>query len=119
MSKGVGGIGKGALSRTIGKRIAAVGGISHAEYLREGFRPGSLAYWRAVYAGKTPAQAQRIAASLKEPVKIGVGSIVEVEDGRHRMTAAKEAGATSIRARVRVYGTRGGASRTWVGLVKL
>jgi hypothetical protein len=62
------------------KLVRELGGLRNADYLgagqvpedvQFGFRPGSLKYWRGEYAGKTVAQATRIATNLREPVKVG------------------------------------------------
>jgi ParB-like chromosome segregation protein Spo0J len=84
-------------------------------------RTESLAYARKPYSGKSASEAQRIAAHLKEPVTVGVyvGGRVQLIDGRHRAQAAKAAGATKIRAKVIVYGPRGGIVRTYIGKVPL
>ncbi len=84
-----------------------------------------LTYARSHYAGMTPAQAERAATSLSMPIRIhvepGLGGKPHVilNDGRHRMTAAREAGATHIRATVVTYGPRGGQRGSWTGTVKI
>jgi hypothetical protein len=122
VSKGIGKVGKSSLSRMVHSAVSNAGGVSGASHLKEAFRPGSQAYWKSVYEGKTAEQATRIATHLKEPIKIAVytgkkGGL-EIIDGRHRMRAAKEAGAKKIRVTVRVYGERTG-SRNWSGVLKL
>lgn len=86
------------------------------------FRESSLKSLRKAYAGKTAAQATKLATSGKmQPIRVDVhprDNHVELRDGRHRMTIAKEAGATHIRAEVRVYGKNGGYV-TWHGNVKI
>jgi hypothetical protein len=113
----------GDARKTAGASIRRIGGISEASFSRdvETFRKGSLAFWRKAFKGKTPEEATKLATSLKAPVLVGVhaGGRVEVIDGRHRLTAAKRAGAKSIRAKVIVYGPRGGIVRTYVGKVPL
>ena len=80
---------------------------------------------RAPYKGSTGAGAEKIATSLRFPVRVHVepgdaGKMrVIVNDGRHRMQAAREAGATHIRATVIEYGPRGARLRQWTGSVKI
>jgi hypothetical protein len=101
--------------------IRRVGGVSHAQFGREGMRRESLAYARKPYAGKSPKEATKIATTLVKPVVVGVhaGGRVELIDGRHRLQAAKEAGATHIAADVIVYGPRGGVVKKYRAKVKL
>lgn len=83
-------------------------GVFNADYMREGMR--SLDAARSHYLGKTAAEAERLATSPKFPPinidieidKAGQRQIF-LKDGRHRMTAAREAGAQNIRAQVRVF----------------
>ena len=125
MSKGTGTSSSGGTGKTLSLRsiVNRSGGVVSSVYARDGMR--SLASARADYAGKSPAQATRIANTLKHPIRIHIepagkhGSRVILNDGRHRMTAAKEAGAKSIRAHVVEYGARGGKRREWIGSVKL
>lgn len=104
--------------------IAAAGGISGAGYMRDpgSFRASSLKSLRAEYAGKSPAEATRIATGRgMAPIRVDIhpgDKHVELRDGRHRMTTAKEAGAGRHRAEVRVYGKRGGYV-TWRGNIKI
>jgi hypothetical protein len=121
MGKGAGiGLAGAELRRKAQRQIRRVG-VSGAEFLRSGMRRESLAYARKAYAGKSASEAQRIATSLAKPITVGVhhGGRIELIDGRHRMQAAKAAGATKILARVRVYGKRGGLLKTYTGKVPL
>jgi hypothetical protein len=83
-------------------------------------RGPSLAYWQGVFEGKTAAEANQIASTMK-PVQVGVhdDGRVELIDGRHRAQAAREAGATKIAADIIVYGPRGGIVARFPGKVKL
>ncbi len=94
-------------------------GVVNMNYLREGMRDLSL--HRAAYHGATPAEVERIATGLAPakntgkilpPVKVTLdtGELI-LEDGRHRMTAAIEAGATNISATVRTYSKSGESIR--------
>jgi hypothetical protein len=121
MGKGFGiGVTAAEVRRKAQRQIRRVG-VSGAQFLRTGMRRESLAYARKPYAGKTPAEAQRIATTLTIPVLVGVhpGGRIELIDGRHRAQAAREAGARSIKARVRVYGRRGALRKEYVARVKL
>ena len=127
MSKGGGGGGGGRGGRMSGggglaSTIAGAGGISNAIYAREGMRDMTSSH--ALYAGKTASQSQKIATNLSRPVRVHIETRkgkphVILNDGRHRMTAAKAADATHIKANVIVYGPRGGKIRTWTGKVKI
>ncbi len=84
-----------------------------------------LTFARSHYAGATARQAGRIARNSRYPVRVHVEMdrkgrrTVILNDGRHRMTAAREAGAKSIRAHVVEYGPRGGIRRQWTGPVRI
>lgn len=114
--------------------VEAVGGIQGAEFLKEGFRP--LDTIRKAFAGATPAQATKIATGkagvrggvalrpgeterLLDPIRVNIDAdaTVHLVDGRHRMLAAIEAGATEIRAKVRRYDDD--ANVIWQGEVNL
>jgi|SRR5579885_2084179 len=89
-----------------------------------GFRPDSLRHWRDVYAGKSPEEATYIATHLKEPIKLALEPTkgewhLFLIDGRHRLTAAREAGASHIVAVIHVYGPRGGLWRKTQEVVKI
>lgn len=106
-------------------------GLANANYLRSGMR--DLTQHRGAYEGATPAEVKRIAASAApaknsgkafEPVRVSVETDrgerkVILRDGRHRMTAAREAGATHVLADVTQYGPRGGVVARWRGKVKI
>jgi len=107
-------------------------GLENTRYLRDGLREDSAASMRRAFAGATPEEANAIALGLA-PVKEGLPGVgprggfggpaknrldpVRVElypgeapalgDGRHRMMAAKEAGADSIMAKVVRYDGEG------------
>ena len=96
-------------------------GVKNTEFLRE---PGSMrdmANVRAAYAGATPAEANEIATGraparnsgkILDPVKITIDSgEAHLEDGRHRLLAATEAGAIEIRAVVASYDADGNKIR--------
>lgn len=86
-------------------------GLENADYLRDGMR--DLRVFRETYAGKTAEQATEIASKLPNPVKVtlepdeGGGLRAILTDGRHRMAAAKEAGAAAINAEVRTFDAAG------------
>jgi hypothetical protein len=82
-------------------------------------RPESLAFWRSRFAGLSPAGVTRLAASMP-PVRVSL--VVErgrtrviLDDGRHRLQAAREAGASKIAVEARVMGERGALSSVWRG----
>ncbi len=127
MSKGGGGGGGGRGGKMSGgggiaSTIAGVGGISASTYARTGMR--DMASSHALYAGASPSQAQKISTNLSNPVRVHIETgkgkpHIILNDGRHRMSAAKAAGATHIKANVTVYGPRGGKLRTWTGKIKI
>lgn len=129
MSKGSGtskksaSAGNGPGKKSLQQIVNGAGGVVASDYLRTGMRDHSLQYARQAYAGG--GNPTVIASTLSEPIKLHVqyegrhGVRVLLNDGRHRMTAAKEAGATHIKAIIREFGPRGGERRRWVGVVKL
>lgn len=101
-------------------------GVTNTSYLRTGMRPASLDYARGLYSGATAEEAQGLATSLKEPIRIHVEPGAEegsfdfhLNDGRHRLQAAREAGAMHIKARVVQYGPRGGKLSDQIMTVKI
>jgi hypothetical protein len=87
-------------------------------------RSESLSYWRKRFAGKTAAQVRALAEREMPPIRIalyreGGRTRAVLEDGRHRMQAAREAGATKIRVTARIVGERGASSSKWTGVVKI
>jgi len=122
VSKGLGSLGTRGDTGTL-RRIVSRLGLANAAYLRSGMRDLTAA--RAHYRGASAAQAERLATSLRHPIRVHIEPgangkpRVILNDGRHRMTAAREAGATHIRATVVQYGPRGGRVRAWTGLVKI
>lgn len=114
MGKGAGGVG----SRGGG---GGGGSISAAEVTStsqislgnpEGMRPESFAYVRAAAArGQTLAPIEiSIFPDLKRPV---------LQDGRHRLSVARERGDKSITATIRTYGPRGGLRGTVTKRLKI
>lgn len=98
-------------------------GVENTNYLREGMR--DLTEHRKAYEGMTPEQAQAVATGASptnrgkpfEPIKVNIepdGSM-HLADGRHRLAAAKEAGATDVLADVTVRGADGKIVREWSG----
>jgi SPP1 gp7 family putative phage head morphogenesis protein len=90
-------------------------GVSDAQlaYLREGMR--DLTVITSAYVGATPAEVDLIATGQTrtqtgqafEPIVISVEpGYMELTDGRHRMAAARAAGATRILARIKTPGGR-------------
>jgi hypothetical protein len=95
-------------------------GLINSRYARDGMR--DMTSIRKAYAGATPEQVRAIAngelppmgsASGKplDPVRIHIepGSPPILNDGRHRMLAAQEAGAETINARIVTYDGDGNA----------
>lgn len=84
-------------------------GVVNSDYLREGMR--DMSHHRGAYEGASADEANLIATGQAparnsgktfEPIKVGVhDGQVELIDGRHRLMAAQEAGATEIRAMLR------------------
>lgn len=94
-------------------------GVEDMVYMRDGMRELSL--HRAAYAGATPQEVEAIATGrmpakntgkILPPIKVTLdtGDLI-LEDGRHRMTAAIEAGAKNISATVRAYSKKGESLR--------
>lgn len=121
-SRGVGGAGGRSASGTgPAALVASIGGIGKASSWDQGMR--SMALHNAGYAGATKAQATAIATGKRDvmnvqqmsssrrfkPVRVDFevhrdGRVTSnVVDGRHRIAAAKSAGASKILARVRVH----------------
>ena len=124
MSKGAGAIGSRGARAAVVRAIGRGGGLHATDYLRSGMRDESLAFWRARFAGKTAAEAQRIAERDMPAMHVALyrengRTRVVLEDGRHRMQAAREAGATRIRVEARIVGERGASSSTWTGVVRI
>jgi hypothetical protein len=131
MSKGKGGSkaaggGGGASPKGGGgslKEIVDGVGLFHSDYLRSGMR--DLTFARSHYAGMSAKEADRYARTSAYPVRVSVEPgrggkpTVHLGDGRHRMTAAREAGAKYIRATVTRYGPRGGVKGKWTGPVRI
>lgn len=110
-------------------------GVENTNYLKTGMR--DLEPARSAFKGATPQQAEAIAlgeapvvaqdrlskAQGRErlpPIEVGISPEgVQLIDGRHRMTAALEAGAENIRAKVRVYDAELNTIREWEGPVSL
>ena len=84
---------------------------STISFLQSGMR--SLSPFRAALRGRTPAQINRITTELTvapfdQPMKIEVTPDgVELVDGRHRLQAAREAGAERIAAEISTYDKAG------------
>ncbi len=106
-------------------------GLANTEYLRSGMR--DMTQHRGAYEGASKAEVQRIAAGAAPskndgkpfaPVRVSIEPdqgkrIVVLQDGRHRMTAAREAGATHVLAEVTQRGPRGGVVARWRGKVRI
>jgi hypothetical protein len=102
-------------------------GVENSNYLRGGMR--DLVEHRKAYAGMTPEQAEAVATGASptnrgkpfEPIRIDVdpeaGPVLQ--DGRHRVAAAKEAGAENILAEVKVFDDAGNVTREWTGPVSI
>jgi hypothetical protein len=93
------------------------GGVDGAARLNKGMR--DMAKPMSAYKdAKTPQDATKIATSLEHPIELAIdnGSTI-LRDGRHRLEAAKRAGATEIKARVRVFRPDGKAEE--VGVINL
>lgn len=124
MSKGAGHIGSRAVRAMVVGLLSRVGGVSGAQALKSGMRGESTAFWRARFAGKSPEDVRKLAEADMPPVHVTIfreigRNLVVLEDGRHRLQAAREAGATRIRIKARIVGERGAASQTWTGVVRI
>lgn len=92
-------------------------GLENTRYSRDGMRPESMTYARSAYEGASPAEARAIALGERpaahgkalEPVRVDLfpGEAPVLNDGRHRMAAAKEAGADELMAVVTKYDDKG------------
>jgi hypothetical protein len=86
-------------------------GVKNSNYLRNGMR--DLADARSYYKGASAEEAEHIATNLSKPINMAIEpgengeSLVILQDGRHRMTAASEAGAEHILAKIRTYDGEG------------
>lgn len=90
-------------------------GADGAEYLREGMRPATESH--GAFKGVSPADATAIATGAKPAPNTGKeippitlvhdSGDLHLRDGRHRLAAAKAAGATHIRAKVLAYASDG------------
>lgn len=105
--------------------ISQAGGLYRgAAYMRGlGMRPGSQQYHSSLYHGATTTAAKNAIALRGNPVHVEVESLrgkwhVELTNGRHRVEAAKLAGATKIRAEATIR-RPGKPDRTWTGVVKI
>lgn len=97
-------------------------GVANMAFNRDPESMRDMTGIRRAYEGTTPDVADQIATGQRPPqgsvsgqplppVSVHVfpsEGVVALNDGRHRLQAAQEAGARNIRARVRVYGPRGG-----------
>lgn len=97
---------------------AVAGGVSDGDldYLRTGMRRSSTATVNRVYAselakGRT---VDEVATQVMDPIRIDLSHDGKqyLVDGRHRWTAAREQGASAVRATVHQYGPRG--AKKWV-----
>ena len=110
-------------------------GLENAQYLRGGMR--DMSDVRKAFAGVTPQQAEAIATGAAPvtmpdrlsqvqgrttlpPIDVSVGPEgIHLIDGRHRMLAAKEAGAENILANVQVLDDAGNITREFTGPVSI
>jgi hypothetical protein len=121
--KGAGSIGSGGVRSRVVSIIGRRGGVAKLVNA-SGMRTESLSYWRSRFAGKSAAQVRELAEHGMAPVRVVVYRVggrtrAELEDGRHRVTAAREAGATRIRVEAQIQGERGALSTTWTGIVRI
>lgn len=102
-------------------------GVENTNYLREGMR--DMPELRKAYDGATPEIAEAVATGATptnrgkpiEPVKVNIepdGSL-HLADGRHRLAAAKEAGAQNVLAEIKVRNEAGDVVREWTGPVSI
>ncbi len=107
-----------ATAREAGLASIRKTGVTGTRYLKDGMR--DMTAIRGAYAGADADLAEAIATGKAAPIGSRTGNPLPpitvsvypdgttLTDGRHRMLAAREAGAENIRANVRVYGPRGG-----------
>jgi hypothetical protein len=122
MSKGAGSIGSGSVRSRVISIMSRRGGVAKL-VSASGMRSESLSYWRGRFAGKTAAEVRELAEHGR-PVRVVIyrergRQLAVLEDGRHRVTAAREAGATRIRVEAQIQGERGALSTTWTGIVRI
>jgi len=97
-------------------RDALESGVENFEYSREGMR--DMRVHSSAYDGATPEEVQQIALGERKtmnssqrfkPVRVEVspGAPPSLTDGRHRLLAAKQAGASEILAEVRTFDEAG------------
>lgn len=97
-------------------------GVENLKYLRDGMR--DMSSFRKAYANATPEEVNAIAlgdlapkgsvtGKPFEPISVDVyaDGITSLRDGRHRMTAAREAGADRVSAKVRFFDADGNVVR--------
>lgn len=92
-------------------------GLTNFKYLRSGMRDESLAYARGAFEGASPAEARAIAMGERaapdgrafEPVRVDIypDAPPVLNDGRHRLAAASEAGSDRMMAKVTRYDADG------------
>lgn len=94
----------------VAREINQSGGVGAAGKLNRGMRDESLARESAKYIGKNKEEINQIAANLEYPIDVSIdnGNIM-LRDGRHRLEAAKQAGAKTIKVRVRKFNAQGKA----------
>lgn len=92
-------------------------GLENFKFLRTGMRDDSLAYAKSAFEGASPAEARAIAMGERvapdgrafEPVRVDIypdtGPVLN--DGRHRLAAATEAGSDRMLAKVTRYDGEG------------
>jgi SPP1 gp7 family putative phage head morphogenesis protein len=130
------------------ERVRSVGGVANARFDTNSLRAKSIDQARDAFEYATPEEATQIAlgeapvvTSIQPPpgaspervekfrkkfeflqpvtVEIRPGGIVELADGRHRVIAASEAGATDIMAKVRVLDAEGNTISEELGPIAL
>jgi len=111
------------------KRVNELG-VENADFNRD---PGSMRDMRVLregYAGATPEEAQAIALGKRptmndsqpfKPVSVHIEADgqIHLNDGRHRLLAAQEAGADKILAKIRTYDAEGNIISEEVGPVSI
>jgi hypothetical protein len=112
--------GSGGFAR---EKVANIKGLHNAWWNRDdGMNKEALAKYRAKYKGKSQEEKNDIAEHEK-PVLVQIAWAkgryhVEVLNGKHRVTAAFDAGAKRINAEVEIH-YRNGRSTEWTGPIKL
>ena len=85
-------------------------GLAGAPIQQSGMRPASLEFLRSGGAASS---------ALPVTVMVYPDGRARINDGRHRITVAREQGVRKLNATVKVMGPRGGVRATYQGPIKI